>query len=80
MKRARATSNRTGLVSKNIFWKIDFSVVFIVSFPENTISVFVLEVAVTEVIQFMFKLTLVFVMYFTIFANTVKIIDPEFVF
>jgi hypothetical protein len=47
LNRARAASNRIGLVSKNIFWKIDFSVVFIVSFPENTISVFVFGVALT---------------------------------
>ena len=69
MNRARATSNRIWLVSKNILWKIDFSVAFIVSFPESTISVFVLGVAVTDVIQCMFKLTLVFVMYFSYFCQ-----------
>ena len=69
LNRARATSKRIGLFSKNIFWKIDFSVVFTVSFPENTISVFVLGVALTEVIQCMFKLTLVFVMYFSYFCQ-----------
>jgi len=51
VNRARATSNRIGLVRKNIFWKTDFSVVFVVSFPENTISVFVLGVALADVIQ-----------------------------
>ena len=35
---------------------------FIVSFPENNISICVFEVALIEVIQCMFKLTLVFVM------------------
>jgi hypothetical protein len=69
LNRTRATSNRIGLVRKNIFWKIDFPVVFIVFLSQNTISVFVLGVALTEVIECVFKLTLVFVMYCSYFCQ-----------
>jgi hypothetical protein len=73
-------ATKLGLSVTIFFWKIDFSVVFIFSFPKNIISVFVLGFAVREVIQCMFNLTLVLLYISAIFVNTVQIIDPKFYF